>query len=543
VLERLDAPGIRRWADLGLAALGRHREEIDALNVFPVPDGDTGTNMYLTFEAASGALDEAGSSGADDPGASLSALARGALLGARGNSGIILSQIVRGFSEAFVGVEQAAGHAVAGVAGVAHVTDLAGAFRRAADSAYASVADPREGTVLSVARAAADAVAGLGPGTSLASQVTAAADAAAEALERTPDQLEILRRAGVVDAGGRGLVVILDALVEAVTGVRRDPGPSALPIPLDVHDLDTGGGAYEVMFLLDADEAAGAALRTRLAELGDSVVVVGGAGLWNVHVHCDDVGAAVEAGIEAGRPHRIRVTHLREEAAERRGADRSPTRGVVAVAHGPGTAGLLDASGATVVRGLPNVAPSTAEMLAGIERTGADEVVVLPSESDIRPVAEAAAEQARARGIRVAVLPTRSIVQTLAAVAVHDAGSPYDDDVVAMTQAAGATRYGGVSIASREAVTSAGRCQVGDVLGIVGGDIVEIGETIEEVAVAVLDRLLSTGGELVTLVRGDEADDEVAAAVSRRVRRRHHGVEVVVYDGGQPFWPLILGVE
>jgi dihydroxyacetone kinase-like predicted kinase len=141
------------------------------------------------------------------------------------------------------------------------------------------------------------------------------------------------------------------------------------------------------------------------------------------------------------------------------------------------------------------------------------------------------------------VLPTRSIVQTLAAVAVHDAGSPYDDDVVAMTQAAGATRYGGVSIASREAVTSAGRCQVGDVLGIVGGDIVEIGETIEEVAVAVLDRLLSTGGELVTLVRGDEADDEVAAAVSRRVRRRHHGVEVVVYDGGQPFWPLILGVE
>ncbi len=368
MLERLDATGIRRWADLGLAALGRHREEIDALNVFPVPDGDTGTNMYLTFEAASSALDDADQAEANDPAESLSALARGALLGARGNSGIILSQIVRGFSEAFVGVEQVATGTAA--AGVAHVTDLATAFRRAADSAYAAVAEPREGTVLSVARAAADAVAGLGPGTSLESQVTAAADAAAEALARTPDQLEILRRAGVVDAGGRGLVVILDALVEAVTGVRRDPGPSALPIPLDVHDLDAGGGAYEVMFLLDADEAAGAALRTRLAELGDSVVVVGGAGLWNVHVHCDDVGAAVEAGVEAGRPHRIRVTHLREEAAERRGAARTRTRGVVAVAHGPGTAGLLDASGATVVRALPNVAPSTAEMLEGIERVG-----------------------------------------------------------------------------------------------------------------------------------------------------------------------------
>ena len=541
MLERLDAAGIRRWADLGLAALGRHREEIDALNVFPVPDGDTGTNMYLTFQAAFGALDDVDPDGGVDPAETLTALARGALLGARGNSGIILSQIVRGFSEAFAGIEHTASEQAA--AGVAHVTDLAAAFRRAADSAYAAVADPREGTVLSVARAAADAVAGLGPGTTLAAQVTTAADAAADALSRTPDQLEILRRAGVVDAGGRGLVVILDALVEAVTGVRRDPGPSALPIPLDIHDLDQGGGAYEVMFLLDADEAAGAALRVRLAELGDSVVVVGGAGLWNVHVHCDDVGAAVEAGIEAGRPHRIRITHLREEAAERRDADRSRTRAVVAVAHGSGTAGLLDASGATVVRAMPNVAPSTAEMLEGIVRAGADEVVVLPSESDIRPVAEAAAEQARARGLRVAVLPTRSIVQTLAAVAVHDGEAAYDDDVVAMTQAAGATRYGGVSVASREAVTSAGRCHVGDVLGIVGGDVVEIGATVEEVAAAVLERLLSTGGELVTLIRGDEADDEVASAVSRRVRRGHHGIEVVVFDGGQPFWPLILGVE
>jgi dihydroxyacetone kinase-like predicted kinase len=237
------------------------------------------------------------------------------------------------------------------------------------------------------------------------------------------------------------------------------------------------------------------------------------------------------------------VTHLREEAAERRGAARTRTRGVVAVAHGPGTAGLLDASGATVVRALPNVAPSTAEMLEGIERAGADEIVVLPSESDIRPVAEAAAEQARGLGLRVAVLPTRSIVQTLAAVAVHDAESSYDDDVVAMTQAAGATRYGGVSVASREAVTSAGRCQVGDVLGIVGGDVVEIGASVEDVAVAVLERLLSTGGELITLVCGEECAEDVAATVARRVRRRHHGVEVVVYDGGQPFWPLILGVE
>ena len=539
MLEHLDAAGVRRWAEHGVAGLARHRAEIDALNVFPVPDGDTGTNMYLTLEAARDNLGENPDPKPDqnpdsgEPGDTLHGLARGALLGARGNSGIILSQLLRGFADAC-----AAGPGTR----AGHLTDLGVAFRRAADSAYASVADPREGTILSVARGAADAVEALGPGTSLQGQVIAAADGAAEALARTPDQLEVLRRAGVVDAGGRGLVVVLEALVETVTGLRREAGPSAPPIPRDVHDLDPGGGVYEVMFLLDADDAAGMALRARLAALGDSVVVVGGAGLWNVHVHCDDVGAAVEAGVEAGRPHRIRVTHLREDAAQRRGG-RPRGRAVVAVAHGDGTAGLLEAAGAIVVRALPNVAPSTAELLAGIERTGVDEVVLLPSESDIRPVAEAAAEHSRADGLRVSVVPTRSIVQTLAAVAVHDPELGYDDDVVRMTQAAGATRYGGVSVASREAVTSAGRCQVGDVLGIVGGDVVEIGATVEQVAVAVLERLLSTGGELVTLVEGAGADGHVAAAVSRRVRRSHHGVETVVFDGGQPFWPLILGVE
>jgi DAK2 domain fusion protein YloV len=540
VPDALDAAGVRRWADLGLAALGRHRGEIDALNVFPVPDGDTGTNMFLTFEAAVTALAEAralgessGAAEADEPvHRSVATLAHGALLGARGNSGIILSQIVHGFADGLAAVEREAG---------THHQAVVAAFTRAADSAYAAVADPREGTVLSVARAAADAVAGLGPGTSTGALLTAAADAATEALARTPDQLEILRRAGVVDAGGRGLVVILDSLVEAVTGERRDPGPTAPPVPLDVDAFDEGGGAYEVMYLLEGADPDAHTLRAVLADLGDSVVVVGGNGLWNVHVHTDDIGAAVEAGIVAGRPHRIRVTDLREDAARRR--VRPHGRGVVAVAHGPGSAALLETAGVTVVRAVAKVAPSTAEMLDGIARAGVDEVLLLPSESDIRPVAEAAAEKARLEGIRVTVVPTRSIVQTLAAVAVHDPSASFDDDVVAMTRAAGDTRYAGVSIAVREAFTSAGVCRVGDVIGIVAGDVVEIGDDVEDVAVRLLGRLLSTGGELVTLVRGEEADDAVVEAVRRRIRREQHGVEVQVYDGGQPYWPLIVGVE
>ncbi|MFC6237822.1 DAK2 domain-containing protein [Longivirga aurantiaca] len=534
MLERLDAAGIRRWADLGLEALGRHRAEIDALNVFPVPDGDTGTNLFLTFESAAAALSDAGAN--LDLRDTVRTFAHGALLGARGNSGIILSQLVRGFAEALAGADQLAHHQEA---------VLVDAFRKASDSAYAAVAEPKEGTVLTVARAAADAVAALGPGTSLVGLVTAAADAASDALARTPEQLEALARAGVVDAGGRGLVVILDALVETVTGVRREAGPVALPLPRENvgDDMLEGGGAYEVMYLVDAEEPAVHGLRSTLGELGDSLVVVGGGGLWNVHVHTDDIGAAIEAGIVAGRPHRIRVTDLRRDTDLRAGAEGRGGRAVVAVAHGNGTAALLEASGAVVVRAHGNVAPSTAELLDGVHRAGAAEVVLLPSDSDIRPVAEAAADAARREGMRVSVVPTRSIVQTLAAVAVHEAGLSFEDDVVSMTRAAGATRYGGVSFASREAMTSAGLCRVGDVLGIVGGDVVEIGGSVEDVAAAVLLRLLATGGELVTVVRGDDADEAVVAAVAKRARREHHGTEVVVFEGGQPYWPLILGVE
>lgn len=532
--RRLDAAAVRRWLDLGLAGLGHRRAEIDALNVFPVPDGDTGTNLFLTLEAAVSAVAEDAPPDGDLP-ALVAAVSQGALLGARGNSGIIVSQLVRGFGEVL---------ASAGPDDDPGIT-VAEAFRRAADSAYAAVAEPKEGTVLTVARAAADSTAGLGPGTSVAAVLTTAADAAAEALERTPDQLEALRRAGVVDAGGRGLVVLLDALVESVTGEHREQAPTALPVhhPSDGVEAQEEGGAYEVMYLLDADDAAVPRLRGVLAGLGDSLVVVGGNGLWNVHVHTDDVGAAIEAGIEAGRPHRIRVTDLCKDTALRRSVQAPGGRVVVAVAHGAGTAALLEASGARVVRAHGNIAPSTGEVLEVLRSTTEAEVVLLPSESDIRPVAEAAADVVRRDGRRASVVPTRSIVQTLAAVAVHDSSATFEDDVVAMTRAAGATRYGGVSVAVKDAVTSAGVCRVGDVLGIAGGDVVEIGSSVEDVAVALLGRLLATGGELVTLVRGDEGGEALVDAVARRVRRGHAGTEVVVYDGGQPYWPLILGVE
>lgn len=553
----VDADTVRAWAHTCLSALGDARAEIDALNVFPVPDGDTGTNLFLTMEAACAAVDEAYAQSGGDPdalvdveadvadpppdGVQLHAVARalstGALLGARGNSGVILSQILRGTGEILAETPD----------GVRFGGDLVRqVLRRSADLAYQAVAKPVEGTMLTVARAAAEAAEAVA-GDDLVAVVTAAAEGAREALERTPMQLEALRRAGVVDSGGRGVVVLYDTLLDVVTGVHRSSAPVHLPNP---HPVDAGapahyaGPAYEVMYLLDADDAGVPALKDRLAGLGDSLVVVGGDGLWNVHVHVDDAGAAVEAALDAGRPYRIRITHLETaDVLRESGRGQRSQRALVVVAHGPGIAALLESDGATIVPAAPRKRPSTGEILEAILRASAGEVIVLPSDGDVRAVAEAAAEEARSSGVRVAVIPTRSVVQSLAAVAVHEPGARFDDDVVAMTRAAGATHYGAVTVASREAVTTAGVCQPGDVLGLADGDIVEIGQAPGDVAAAILDRLLSAGGELATVVTGLDAEPALVDGVLEHLRRRHPTVEPVVYDGGQPLWPLIVGVE
>ncbi|HET8971250.1 MAG TPA: DAK2 domain-containing protein, partial [Candidatus Nanopelagicales bacterium] len=461
------------------------------------------------------------------------ALAHGALLGARGNSGIILSQLTRGFVTG-----------LADSAGLPRAAAVAVALQLAARGAYEAVATPVEGTVLTVARVAAERaaeVAGRLPD-DLPAVVRAARDGARDALAQTPQQLAVLARAGVVDSGGRGLVVLYEALDEVVSGVRRVLHPGPLPVPVPAADREPEeytGGAYEVMYLLEAGAEAGPVVRDRLAELGDSVVVVGSSGLWNVHVHTDDVGPAIEAGIVAGRPYRIQVTNLTSAGDHRAGTGRA----VVVVTHGPGTATVLAGAGATTVPALPGQAPSTEELLDGVRRTGVAEVVLLTSDSDTRPAAEAAAREARQQRIRVAVIPTRSIVQSLAAVAVHDAGAEFDDAVIAMTRAAHATRYAAVTTAVREAITMAGTCRPGDILGVMDGDVAEIGTAVPEVSASMVERLLGSGGELVTLVTGEGAEPGLVEGVRRQLRRDHPGVELVSYDGGQPHWPLIVGVE
>lgn len=553
VTHGITLDGVARFVDIATDALSAAREEIDALNVYPVPDGDTGTNMFLTVSAARDALREAR---ADDPdldlAAGMSLLARAALMGARGNSGVILSQMLRAY----------VGHLAAAGLDDRRAQTVAEALAAATDASYAAVGTPVEGTILTVSRAASDAAlaAAARPGARARDVFTTAAAAARTALARTPEQLPVLAQAGVVDAGGRGLTVVLDAVETTATGRRPAPytapiGTHAIPQPLHAEpgeDLTADGPAYEVMYLLDttaspdpaAEAAAVDALRAALGPLGDSLVVVGGDGLWNVHVHVDDVGAAVEAGIAAGRPHRIRVTHFAEQVAASR--QRVPTRDgrrVVAVAAGPGLADLFASAGATVVPGGPGQRPSTGQLLEAIVDCGAREVVVLPNDADTVRAAEIAARTAEAEhDVVVEVIPTQAQVQGLAAISVHEPGRAFDADVREMTATARHARHGAVTVAARRAITMAGPCEPGDALGVIAGDFAVVGSDLHDVACDVLERLLAGGGELVTVVAGEGGTD-LAERLAAHVEERHPHVDVAVHEGGQPRYPLLVSVE
>ena len=572
-LKRLDAPAARRWAVATRAAFAAHRAEIDDLNVFPVPDGDTGTNLYITLDSAleavreppeplsasgpgaEGTLGEDAATLADDA----ATLARATLLAARGNSGVILSQLVRGLSEVIAESAASSTSAPGALDGLDGPT-LARAERRASERAYAAVTRPVEGTILSVAAAAASAAElAAATGADLYAVATASLTAARVALAATTAQLPVLARAGVVDAGGLGYVLVLEAL-ELVIGGEQVGDPSPAPaahlrtstLRAAAHGDHGGWGAprepstpaYEVMYLLsDSDEEAVARLRVRLDGLGDSVLVVGGQDLWNVHVHADDVGAVIQAGIEAGRPHRVAVTHFGDQQRARTAHPTHSPVAVVACAAGHGLAEVFSHAGAVSVFNGPGRRASAGQLLDAIRSAGSRCVIVLPNEKNTLLAAEAAASAAGEAGLEVHVVRSRSAVQGIAALAVFEPTASARDNLIAMSGAAAATRHGEVTIASKESGTNAGWCHRGDAVGTVDGEVVVVGKDLATVGAQVAARLLAEGGELLTVINGAGSGPELSEFVAQSARAGRRDVEVAIIDGGQTTYPLLLGVE
>jgi DAK2 domain fusion protein YloV len=551
-LTKIEAPELKAAILTFRDALRAHQEDLNRLNVYPVPDGDTGTNMALTLESVAKGLGTA-----ESMAEVCEAISRGSLMGARGNSGVITSQILRGLADSFSSLD------------AIEADDLAAGLRRAADAAYQAVLRPVEGTILTVVRESAEAVERAdGDARTVSAVLDVAAEEAHASVERTPTLLPVLAEAGVVDAGGKGFTLLLDSLLHVVDG-RPVPEPELGDTPAAVSAHLRADAVsdlrYEVMYLLDAEDDTIPAFKSTWSAIGDSIVVVGGEGLWNCHVHTNDIGAAVEAGIDAGRPYQIRVTDLMEQvdelaghappadAAEHEewvrehiGDDVAPeqsdvTTAVVAVGVGTGVRRLLSSLGVqSIVAGGQSMNPSTEQILHAVERTRASAVIVLPNNKNIIPVAEMVDDLSERD---VAVVPTTSVVEALGALVEYDPDGELTANLVAMSEAAQRVRSGEVTQAVRSSTAECGPIEQGDWLAIDRTGIRAAVDSPLEAVTMLLGHLVDAESEIVTVLIGADADPHDTPRIAQHVGLAHAHVEVEFHEGGQPLYPYLVGVE
>ena len=529
-----------------LAELESRRSEVNDLNVFPVADGDTGDNMAMTMRAVLDELNALDGEPLDQIGREevVTAVARAALLGARGNSGVILSQIVRGAAEELA---SRPGELVDPVL-------VSAAFARAADAAYSSVRNPAEGTMLSAIRAMAHRLAHdiahmektrLGPDATpeeqdalLADVLERALEAAQEAVEKGPEQLAALKEAGVVDAGAYGLTVIIAGVVAALRGQNHIELPhheAARPVHATQHESSTY--RYCTNFAVTGAARPGKSFVSSLERIGDSVLVVGDEQALRVHVHTDTPDSAVALFSEHGEVSRLEVADMREQVAERnaRLAEQTAPQvacAVVAVATGAGMHGLYEEMGVHVLEGGPTMNPSTSELLAAIERADGREVLVLPNSPNVIMAAEEAGKLAD-RPVRV--VPTRAPQEGLAGLLAFDPLADAKTNAEAVIEAIGDLAIGGVAVAAKD--DPEGRFSVGDAIGYRGDELVAWGDPSATLGKTL--EALADGSELVTCIAGEAApldEDGVAAALP-------DGIELDYHDGGQPAWWWLLCAE
>ena len=566
VLEEFGADALRDTVIAFRDTMKRHASGINRLNVYPVPDGDTGTNMARTLDAVVTEL-EGASPGLDT---TCEAISHGSLMGARGNSGVILSQILRGLSATLKTAQTSGAHRVAE------------ALKAASAAAYEAVLKPIEGTILTVVRETAEAATkAANEGASLVVMLRDARNAGRKALDNTPELLPVLKDAGVVDAGGAGFLLFMDSALHVVDGeplpepIYSD-GPSAEQLEkvtlrtANDGSVDVSELRYEVMFLLDLDDANLKKFKNAWGEIGDSIVVVGGDGLYNCHIHTNDIGAAVEAPlIVGGRPSKIRVTDLFEEMAEEHakreeslgapvevlGGSRSSGRAgsrqsalppvtcaVVAVASGEGLAELFGQMGVHgVVTGGQTMNPSTQELLDAVEHMNATQVVILPNNKNIIPVANKINELTK-KDVRV--VPTCSMPEALAALVAYDPEASAEHNESQMSRAASSVATGEVTQAVRDTNSDAGQVKAGDFIGLVRGDgVVAVAKNLETVCHDLIAKLISPGRELLTIISGDGATSQSTESLVAHIASVYPQITCEVHFGGQPLYPYLFGVE
>jgi DAK2 domain fusion protein YloV len=505
----------------GLAALEANRERIDDLNVYPVPDGDTGTNMTLTVRAV---VEEIERSTTEDRTALANEITRAALMGARGNSGVILSQAVRGAAEMLRDSD-----------------DITRALRGAADAAYRAIKKPVEGTMLTALRELAEEAE---RGSDLAAIVARGDDC----VVRTTEMLPQLKQAGVVDAGAAGLVELVRGIAGVLTGEPLPEAPThatASSLADDAFHHELSRYRYCTVFVVEGDGLDADAIEAELEPIGDSLLVVGDRTALKVHVHTDDPGKALSLVGARGTIGGVEIANMHEQTQEREErllravpSDPAALCAAVAVTSGSGNRRLFESLGAQVVDGGGTMNPSTAELLAAFEAASAFEVVVLPNDRNVLLAAEQAALNASRP---VHVVPSFSMQAGLAAMVAFDPLLTADENVVAMTLAIETVSTGAVTVASRDVQSNGVAIRKGAWLGLADGEPVAGGESFDEVARAVLDRLLAEPRGVLTLLTGEDRPE--LETLLAELEAQHPELELDVHDGGQPHYSLLLSAE
>lgn len=532
----IDGPTLARAFAGAAEALRDQTDAINAINVFPVPDGDTGTNMWMTMRAAA---DEVRAAGIGDISTVAKAAAKGALMGAKGNSGVILSQILAGIA--------AAGESVASLGGAG----LADALERARAAAYKVVSAPKEGTILTAIAAAAGGAAAARDRGAEAS-LAAAVAAAREAVARTPELLPVLKEAGVVDSGAQGLYVMLDGMLRAVRGEdgARDFGDlgaideSWLGARRQLH-ADGMRTGYCTEFVITGEGLDAASVRDRLKEIGDSVLVIGADDVVRVHVHTAAPDDALSYARGLGDVSHEKVDDMEAQFAALDARQRGEPAAfdgiaVIAVAAGSGLEALCRSMGAIVVRGGQTMNPSAGDIRDAIVASGAREAIVLPNNKNIIMAARQAAE---ALAQRVRVIETRSVPQGVAALIAHNSEEALDSNVDTMAAAASSVRTAEITLAARATTVNGVTVAEGQPIGIIDGELAVAAATVRDAVLACARTMLATqDAALMTLYSGDAEDEDAAEQIADAVRAAH-GIEVEVIAGGQPHYPYLIGLE
>jgi hypothetical protein len=540
----VDGQGFKRLIKAALAWLQHHQAAINAMNVYPVPDGDTGTNMVLTMRSA---WDEIKDSPERNVGRVVRQMAHGALMGARGNSGVILSQIWRGFARSLDEKD------------VLQADDVADACQEGAATAYKGVVRPVEGTILTVARAVADAAGRTAGSTdNLVALLERMVFAAHEAVVLTPSLLPVLEEAGVVDAGGQGLFIILEGMLRYMRGevVGEDVGL------IETVDLLSQGMApaemgyeYDVQFLVVGEELDVDKIRKHIAEMGDCPLAVGDPTTVKVHVHVSDPGVPISYGASLGSLRDVIVEDMQaqyqdflvdRERASTTAASIGPSQaigdiGVVAVVPGDGLARVFQSLGVgAVVRGGQTMNPSTKDLLEAIEDLPTDQVVVLPNNSNVIMAAEQSRELSDKE---VVVVPTRFVPEGIAALLALNYQADLETNVEAMRRAMGDVETGEITLATRSATVNGVEVSDGQIIGLDNGELKVSGQTVEEVARELLTEMNSSDREIITLYYGEDISEEEADALADRLEEDWPEQDIEVIPGGQPHYFYIISAE